>query len=385
MTLRRDRLVAAALPVFASVTMIVMVAATITAAASAGTLGYDYDAYHSALQRVLSGGTLYDVSVEFMGSSSLYFYPPTFIVLTAPLALLDQTIAVWVWTLALPIAFAASVALLPVDGRTRWLILLLGATSWPLLYAIKLGQVGPIVLLTFVVGWRWIDRPWRLGTAIAIGTAIKIQPALLFAWALVTGRRRAVAAGLMTLALLALVATIVAGPTAWLDNATLLTRVSRPIDTPHNFSPGSIAMMAGLPQGLAWAIQIANWVLVAAILVVATLRCAPVASYMAVVIATQLVSPILWDHYALVLLLPVAWLISRGHRWTVVIPLATSIVFVGAIPPVAYPLAYWVTLIMVVREGWPSRSGESRSGRQGPRDKTLPPQASREAGAILNS
>ena len=88
------------------------------------------------------------------------------------------------------------------------------------------------------------------------------------------------------------------------------------------------------------------------IVLVAMVRCSPVASYLAVVVATQLVSPILWDHYGMVLLLPVAWLLSRGRRWTIVIPLATSIVFVGAIPPIAYPLGYWVTLIAVVREGW---------------------------------
>ncbi|MES2211152.1 MAG: glycosyltransferase family 87 protein [Chloroflexota bacterium] len=367
----RDRLLAAALPSLAIVALVTVVAAASLSSARAGTLGFDFLSYDLAVRRFLDGGVLYDQAFDYTGAFGLFYYPPPFVLFAAPLAVLEPMLAAWIWTAALVAAFAVGVALLPVDRRTRWLILLLGAISWPLVYAIKLGQVGPILLVTFAMGWRWMDRPWRFGAATALGTAIKIQPALLFAWALVTGRRRAVVAGAAILAVLALAATLVAGPSSWIDQATLLARVSRPIDTPHNMTPGRLAFEAGLGQGLAWAIQIANWALVALVVLVAMVRCSPVASYLAVVVATQLVSPILWDHYALVLLVPVAWLVSRGRRWTVVIPLATSIVFVGAIPPLAYPLAYWVTLGMVVREGWDRRR------------KTLPPQASAETGAML--
>ena len=271
--------------------------------------------------------------------------------LAAPLAVLDPAIAAWIFTALLVVTYAAAVAILPVSRNIRWAILLLGGLSWPLVYAIKLGQVGPIILLTFAIGWRWMDHPWRLGAATAVGTAIKIQPALIFGWALLTGRRRAVVLGLGVLAVLALLATIVAGPTSWVDQATLLARVSKPIDTPHNFTPGRVAFEAGLGTTVAWAIQIANWALVAVVVLWATLRCAPVASYLAVVVASQLISPILWDHYALMLLLPVTWLLSRGRRWAVLIPLATSVPLIALIPPVTYAICYWVTLLAVVVEG----------------------------------
>ena len=64
------------------------------------------------------------------------------------------------------------------------------------------------------------------------------------------------------------------------------------------------------------------------------------------VIVSQLLSPILWDHYALLLLLPVAWLVDRGHWWAVVFVLATPWLATGSIPPWFYPLAFWG------REGW---------------------------------
>jgi hypothetical protein len=201
-----------------------------------------------------------------------------------------------------------------------------------------------------------MDRPWRLGGATAIGIAIKIQPALILGWALLTGRRRAVVAGLAVFAVLAVAATIIAGPSSWIDQATLLARVSKPIDTPHNYTPGRLAFEAGASQAVAWGVQIANWVLVAVVVLYAIWRATPVASYLSVVIASQLISPILWDHYALMLLLPVAYLLSRGHWWAVLIPLATSVPLVGITPPVVYPVAFWVTLIAVI---WVGRSEQS--------------------------
>jgi hypothetical protein len=351
MRLDRGRLIATALPVTAIATLVVVTSAAALASWQAGTLGFDFLSYDLAVRRFFDGGILYDQSFDYTGAFGLFYYPPPFVLLAAPLAVLDPAAAAWIFTVLLMVTYAAAVAILPVSRNIRWVILLLGGLSWPLVYAIKLGQVGPIILLTFAIGWRWMEQPWRLGAAIAVGTAIKIQPALLFGWALLTGRRRSVLLGLAVFGVLALLATIVAGPSSWVDQATLLARVSKPIDTPHNFTPGRMAFEAGLGQAAAWAIQIANWALVAAVVVWATFRCTPVASYLAVVIASQLISPILWDHYALMLLLPVAWLVSRGHRWAVLIPLATSVPAIAVIPPITYAASYWVTLIAVVREG----------------------------------
>ena len=43
----------------------------------------------------------------------------------------------------------------------------------------------------FAAGWRWLDRPAVSGRVIAAGALIKVQPALLFGWAFVTRRWRA--------------------------------------------------------------------------------------------------------------------------------------------------------------------------------------------------
>jgi alpha-1,2-mannosyltransferase len=322
-----------------------------TLAVAGDTLGYDFLAYHAAATRVLDGHAAYDTAFQAAGGFGLFYYPPTFIPLVLVFGVLPADAAVWAWIGLLGAAFAAGVALLPVARRVRWLIVLLAGLSWPFLYALKLGQVGPLLFLAFAVGWRWLDRPAVLGLSGAIGAAIKIQPGLVLAWALLTRRWAAVAAGALALGALAIVATLVAGATAWSDFWLLIGRVSDPITTPHNFTPGAVAWQLGASRDAAAVLQWTAMGLTALVVVLAAIRLGPVPSYLVAVVASQLLSPILWDHYALLLLLPVAWLLDRGHWWAAVIPLATSVLLVGLIPPVVYPAAFGVTLaaLFVVR------------------------------------
>jgi hypothetical protein len=323
----------------------------VLASSSGGTLGFDYRAYDLAVDRLLAGRSMYDPDAQATGGFGLFFYPPPFALLILPIALLPVEVALWVFTLLLVAASLAGIALLPVSARVRWIVLLLAALSWPLVYAIKLGQVGPVLLLLFAIGWRWMDRPLALGGSAALGTLIKLQPALVIGWAAVTGRVRAAVVGVVVVLAAAAVATLVAGPQAWLDEASLLSRVSRPIETPNGFGLGRLAFEEGASVEVATLVHWANFALVAAVVALVTFRGSAVASYLAVVIATQFVSPVLWDHYALLLLLPVAWLLERG-RWSAgVIPLLTSTVLVGLDFPYAYPIAFWAALLGVTWEG----------------------------------
>ena len=99
-----------------------------------------------------------------------------------------------------------------------------------------------------------------------------------------------------------------AGPTT----STLLRTVSEPITTPTTSRPArSPTRRASRPARR----PVIQWLVVAAtlaVVVVAARVLTAEASFMVAVVASQLISPILWDHYAIVLLLPVAWLMSRG-------------------------------------------------------------------------
>ena len=160
---------------------------------------------------LLGWGPVYDLSFEASGGFGLFYYPPTFVPIVLPFGLLTATTAVWAWTALLIGAFLIGVAVMPVSATVRWWIVLLAGLSWPFVYAVKLGQVGPLLFACFAVGWRWLDDPLRLGLSGALGAAIKLQPGLVFVWALLTGRYRAVVAGVVALVALAAVATLLAG------------------------------------------------------------------------------------------------------------------------------------------------------------------------------
>jgi len=80
-------------------------------------------------------------------------------------------------------------------------------------------------------------------------------------------------------------------------------------------------------------------------------RGSAVSSYMAVLIASQFVSPILWRHYALLLLVPVAWLLERRVWAAALVPLLSTVPLVLVTPPVAYPIEYVLALGLVAWEG----------------------------------
>ena len=353
----RRRWLETALPVIAATAVLVSIGLSVWASSAAGTLGYDYLSYDKAIRRFLMGGPLYDVAFDAPGPFGLFFYPPTFVLLVLPLALLTPNAAVWVVTLAMVACFVAAVAILPVSGTIRWVTLLLGALSWPLVDAIKLGQVGPLLLLAFAVGWRWIDRPWPLGVATALGTAIKLQPVVLFGWALLTGRRRAVVIGLVAFAVIALASTILVGPSAWADETGLLVRLSQPVTAAHIVTAGRLAFEAGMGETVSWLLQLIDWAAIAAVVLYVLGRGSHEASYLAVVTASQAISPILWDHYALMLLLPVAWLLQRRLWWAALIPLATSLPLIEVTPRVFYPLGYAITLVLIAWQGTAARRG----------------------------
>jgi hypothetical protein len=329
------------------------------AAAGSGTLGYDFRAYDLAVDRLIAGQPLYDPNAQSMGDFGLFFYPPPFALLVAPFALLPAETAVWAWTVFLIAATVAAVALMPISARARLAVLLLAALSWPVLYSIKLGQVGPILLLLFVIGWRWMERPWVLGASAALGAAIKIQPGLMLAWTLLTGRLKATVVGFVLLAALAVAGALAAGQGAYFDLFALLGRVNEPILTPHTVGVGRILYESGAAETVATVANVANLAAVAAVTLFAILRASSVASYLAVAVASHFISPILWEHYAFVLLLPTAWLIDRGRWWAALIPLATSTLPDIAeaaglqldIPLAVYPVAFWVALLTVTWEG----------------------------------
>jgi hypothetical protein len=358
----------AALPALAIVVPIISVGAILVAAGS--TLGYDYLMYNGAAQRLMAGGPLYDLSFSAPGPNGLFDYPPTFILAIIPFAAtLSPHAASLVWIALLNLAFVAGVAILPVRRETRWAVLLLAGLSWPYLYAVKLGQLGPLLFLFYAIAWRWADRPVAAGLSAALGTAAKLQPLLLFGWALMTRRFRAVAFGLGVLITGALLASLAAGFGAWPDWIGLITRVgSNALTAPQVLSIGAIAYRAGVGLPIATVVQWVSAAAAGAVAPVAWVRYPAPVAIVVTAVASVLVSPIVWAHYAVILLLPVALLLERRQWWAIALPIVTWLP-VDAIYPVVFAIGLLAPLAIgeqmrrssSVAPGLPSGAPSGRS------------------------
>jgi len=315
------------------------------------TLAFDFRAYVDAARRLAAGQPLYDLTVTTSGAVGLFQYPPPVAVALLPLvALPGDTVAAWTWTALILASLIAAIAVLPVRPWVRWTVLLAAGLSWPVLYSVKLGQVGPLLLLSFALAWRWIDRPAGLAAAIAMGTLTKLQPVLLVPWAFVTGRWRASFIALGATVAVCAVSTVITGIGAWRDYVTLVTRVGAAVATPHSVSPGALASGLGFSPQAATLVQ---WVAVATVVTItlhAWFRRDALSSLVVTAVASQVVSPLVWEHYAVVLLLPVALVLDRmGRRaWPIaLLPIA------GWLPAPAYPVLFAIGLVAAWAVGRP--------------------------------
>jgi len=315
----RPRLADALMPVGSALLLAAMLALVLGSAGK--TLGYDFEAYAGAARRLIDGERLYDPSVSAAGGFAIYLYPPPFALAVAPLTLMPDAVARGVWVLAMALCLPLGAALLPVRRDVRWLVVVLAALNWPFLYSVKLGQVGPLLFVLFAVAWRWRDRPISLGASIAVGGLVKIQPALIIAWAAVTGRWRAVGIAVGVIAATAAVVTVFTGIGVWFDYVTILGRISSAVATPHNCSPGAVLYQAGLPEAVAQAGQLASTAAVAVVVLLIWHYGRAEIGLMGAIVASQLLTPLLWDHYAMLLLLPTAWFLERGRKWAAVLPI----------------------------------------------------------------
>ncbi len=175
-----------------------------------------------------------------------------------------------------------------------------------------------LLLLPLAAAWRWLDRP---AGSIAQALAISVRPMLgiLIIWQLLRRKWRAVlwtmAAGLV----LILLTLPFVGLSGYLDYLTVLRNLSGVTGVEFNYDLSSVVVGLGLDESAAGLVLLAGYAL-AIIAIVLSLRRDRELGFIVTVSASLLLSPLLWDHYLAMLVLPAAFLANRGH-WALVLPL----------------------------------------------------------------
>lgn len=285
-------------------------------------LGRDFVAFWSASALALGGAPdavfdlarLHAAETAAVGApiaAVAWHYPPTFLLLILPLALLPYVAALVLWLL-LPI--------LALWGVLRWLFEKTTTASLLLLFpgiplCLTSGQNGAITATLIGGALATLDRaPGLAGIFVGLLT-YKPHLAVLFFPALVFGRYwRTLAAAAVTAGLMIVLSLIVFGPGVWLAFLADVDGLARMIEggaIPWARLPTvyAAARILGFDVPTAQLIQAA--VAAVAIVVVCVIwhrRAAPAWRGSALVLALPLVTPYAFDHDLVVLVLPLAWL-----------------------------------------------------------------------------
>jgi hypothetical protein len=158
-------------------------------------------------RHVLDGNSPYDPEYpgralsEGLDCCLQALYPAPTHVLFAPLSWLPFDAAMLVFTALAASSLVGGLWMLGMRSAAAFgLVLLLP----PVFHGIKLGSVMPFLVLGSALCWRWRDRPYLAGVAVAATAVLKVFLWPLWLWLLFTRRyRAAVISAIATVAMLA--------------------------------------------------------------------------------------------------------------------------------------------------------------------------------------
>jgi hypothetical protein len=208
---------------------------------------------------------------------------------------------------------------MPVRPIIRVLAFGVIAFSFPVLKDAVLGNVSILLMLPLAVAWRWLDRP--LGSiALAVGMALRPSLGVFLGWQLLRRRWRALAwtigAGLV---LVALTLPFV-GLDGYREFLVVLANLQVPGPGTENRDLGTVLADLGGGDAALTIGRLAS--LVAGIgAIVLSVRRDPEVGFMVTLGASLLLTPMLWDHYLVTLLLPAAFLADRIRPVFILLPL----------------------------------------------------------------
>ena len=291
-------------------------------------VGRDFTMFWSASVLALEGsaGSVYDFQLirELQGALTgvpdpaypVWLYPPTGLLLVAPVSLLPYKVSLVVWTVAGLGALGAVLWRILRDPAAVVLLLLFPAVSLCLIN----GQSGVWLAALLGGGLALLDRrPWLAGIMLGVAT-VKPQMLLLVVPCLLVGRHWRATGGLVATFLGMVALSVLAfGTGAWtgffdsvLGGVDILGQVQPLERMPSVFVAASLV---GLGRGAATALQVAVALLMLAAVGSLWLKRFPIAIRgSALLFAVPLVTPYSFDYDLAVLTVAFAWLLLEGAR-----------------------------------------------------------------------
>jgi Glycosyltransferase family 87 len=303
---------------------------------------YDFAIFLRASEDVRAGDSPYvDPGTISEGSPAPYVYPPLLAIALIPATVLPDEVrgsspAGVLVSLLLIACVVGTLALLDVRDWRCYPVALLYP---PTLENVEYGAVGPALALLVALGWRYRDRVWPVAASVGAAIALKVFVWPLLVWLAATKRSAAAVGAAVAAVGLALGSWAAIGFDGIADYPDLLRRLSD-VEAENSYSAYAILVAIGVPSGLAHVVVTGA----AATLLVLAWRAARGAdgdrrALTLALAAGFVLTPILWLHYLVLLVVPIALARPRlSVLWLV-------------------PLAMTVFELLDLYKGWPRGDG----------------------------
>ena len=268
-------------------------------------LGFDFrGTLWEPARAIVHGGSVYPPPTEAavsVGNPSVY--PPLFIVLSVPLALLPFSLAAWLWWLVLALSVGLA---LWIIGVRDWRCLAVALVSPIVLQGFFFGNLTLLLMVPLALAWRYRSQPWVAGLAVGVAVAAKLFAWPLVFWLLFTRRFKAALVSIGVAAALVVLPWALIGFEGFREYPELI-RAVQDVYGRVSLSLATVAAALGASRELATALAaLSGLVLVAVAWWLAGRTDGDRRSYSAVIGACILASPIVWQNYLALLFLPIA-------------------------------------------------------------------------------
>ncbi len=291
--------------------------------AAEGLLSWDVRfAYLPAAELVLDGDSPYPALDDpILEDQKGYVYPPQLVLAVLPLAWLPVGVAAFLFALGLAAAVVATLRVLGVEDLRCYA----AAFLWmPTTSGLLLGNVSILLALAIALAWRYRESAVRGALALGLAVSAKLLLWPLLVWTAAAGRWRTTVWSVLVGLGVTLGAWAAIGFDGLRSYPDLLERLTD-IQAENSYSLVGVASTLGLG---ATAGQIAGLIAGGGLLVACWVlgrRGAEVRSLTCAVAAVLVLSPIVWLHYLVLLLVPLALARPRfSMLWLLPVLLWTS-------------------------------------------------------------
>ena len=263
--------------------------------------GWDFRAFYLGAQAYLHGVSPYpSQSLAALASKQGFVYPAPMAALFAPFAVLPYTLALAAWV---ALSVGAIAAALWLVGVRDWRCLGALFLTHPVEQSVRLGTLMPILTLLLALLWKYRERVWTAGVLAAVLAVSKVFLFPLILWLVVTRRVKTAA---LAIAIAASVCVLGWLPIhlASISSYPGLLRALAGFEQTFSYSLTSLAVGMGVSAATAGLLAVAA---AAGLLAwAAWARNNDLLAFRLALAASFVLSPIIWGHYYVLLVVPLA-------------------------------------------------------------------------------